>query len=131
VTICYATFDAANVEAVMCLCAAEGWPSFASDAARALKALTAPGVVAVLALEANQVIGFAQALTDGVVTIYLCDIVVDAAHRGRGIGRCLVEEVFRRFVALREATGKPAERFARVCTLPQGFLVSDGAGSQR
>ena len=35
-------------------------------------------------------VGFARALSDGVAHAYLSDVIVDPAHRGRGIGKMLV-----------------------------------------
>lgn len=42
-----------------------------SDAERAVRALTAPGVVTVVAVAGEEVVGFAQVLTDGEIQAYL------------------------------------------------------------
>jgi GNAT superfamily N-acetyltransferase len=39
---------------------------------------------------AGRLVGFARAVSDGVALAYLADVFVDAAHRGRGLGRALV-----------------------------------------
>lgn len=36
-------------------------------------------------------VGFARAVSDGVGDAYLADVIVDPAHRGRGIGKLIVE----------------------------------------
>jgi ribosomal protein S18 acetylase RimI-like enzyme len=36
-------------------------------------------------------VGFARAISDGVAHAYLSDVIVDPGHRGRGIGKMLVE----------------------------------------
>jgi len=36
-------------------------------------------------------IGFARAVSDQATFAYLCDVVVDPAHRGRGLGKWLVK----------------------------------------
>lgn len=36
-------------------------------------------------------IGFARIITDYATTFYLCDVVVDKAWRGRGVGKALVD----------------------------------------
>jgi ribosomal protein S18 acetylase RimI-like enzyme len=36
-------------------------------------------------------VAFARVITDGVVFAYLCDVFVDPAHRGAGLGRWLVQ----------------------------------------
>lgn len=41
-------------------------------------------------------IGFARAVSDGVVTAYLADVYVLAEHRGRGLGLELVRELVER-----------------------------------
>jgi len=94
-------FSEEHLAGVVRLCEAEGWPSFPADPARALRALTAPGVVSVVAVDGGEVVGFAQLLTDGEIQAYLCDLVVGSAARGRGTGRALVEAAFARSGAQR------------------------------
>lgn len=83
----------------MALQAAEGWPSLSTDRDHTLGALTAPGVVALVATDgAEHVTGFAMALTDRRTTTYLANLVVAGDVRGTGIGRALIDAIF-------EATG--------------------------
>jgi hypothetical protein len=56
----YALFEARHLEGVLQLGRAEGWPSFPADPERALAVLTAPGVVTVVALDGDEVLGFAS-----------------------------------------------------------------------
>lgn len=75
------------------LAAAEGWPSLNEDPERAERALSAPGVTTVVALDEREaVIGFAQLLSDGEIQAYLATIAVDPDFRNRGVGRAMVEE---------------------------------------
>ncbi|HEY6319810.1 MAG TPA: GNAT family N-acetyltransferase [Acidimicrobiia bacterium] len=92
----YAPFDASQLDAIVALCAAEGWPSFPADPARAARALVAPGVTTVVACDDVEVLGFATMLSDGEIQAYLSLLVVAAPHRRRGIARTLVLEAFRR-----------------------------------
>jgi GNAT superfamily N-acetyltransferase len=62
---------------------------------RALRALLAPGAVTVVALAGVEVVGFAHAVTDSVTTD-LAELLVTPGHRGRGVGRALIAEVFSR-----------------------------------
>lgn len=38
----------------------------------------------------QKLVGFARVVSDHATTYYLCDVVVDAAYRGRGLGKALV-----------------------------------------
>lgn len=85
----------ADLGAVLALCGAEGWPSLPADPERATRALTAPGVTTVVAVDKDGVIGFAQLLSDGEIQAFLANLVVDRRFRGRGIGRSLLDEALR------------------------------------
>ena len=97
----FVAFTEEHLSGVLRLCEAEGWPTLPADPARALRALTAPGVVTVVAIEDGEVVGFAQMLTDGEIQAYLCDVAVATPVRGRGVGKKLVEEAFARSGAQR------------------------------
>jgi ribosomal protein S18 acetylase RimI-like enzyme len=80
-------FQPADLDGVVALCAAEGWPSFPEDPPRALRALTAPGVTTIVAAEGRHVAGFAQLLSDGEIQAHLSLIAVDPAYRRRNLAR--------------------------------------------
>ena len=40
-------------------------------------------------------VGFARVVSDGVTCSWLCDVFIDPAHRGRGLGRAVVAEALR------------------------------------
>ena len=77
------------------LCKAESWPSFVKDPKRAWRALTAPGVITIVAIESGRVLGFAQMQADGEIQAHLSLILVTAEQRGQGIGTRLVQEAFK------------------------------------
>ena len=83
-------FRAADLDDVVELCAAEGWPSFPEDPARALRALTAPGVTTVVADRAGRVVAFAQLLSDGEIQAHLSLIAVHHDARRQGLARQLL-----------------------------------------
>jgi len=92
-------FLRSDLRGVLRLCEQENWPSFPEDPGRANRALTAPGVTTIVAVEGEAVVGFAQLLSDGEVQAHLSLIAVDSAYRRRGIGRELI------VLALQEAGG--------------------------
>jgi predicted N-acetyltransferase YhbS len=94
-------FAQEHLPGVLKLYEAEGWPSFPQDPPRARQALTAPGVVSLVAVEDGEVVGLARLLTDGALEAYLCELVVAEKVRRKGVGRRLVEETFARSGARR------------------------------
>ena len=89
-----------DLPGVLRLCEAERWPSFPEDPPLANRALTAPGVTTMVAMDNDRVIGFAQMQSDGEIQAHLSVMAVDKDYRGRGIARRLIG------LALREAGGK-------------------------
>ena len=50
-----------------------------------------------IALEGSETLaGFARVITDHATTFYLCDVVVDPACRGRGLGKALLGHILSR-----------------------------------
>ena len=89
------SFSAEHATGVSTLCAAQGWPSWTPE--RTAAALTAPGVIGVVALdEKGDVVGVAELLSDGSVMACLGLLLVAEPLRGQGLGRALVLEVARR-----------------------------------
>ena len=43
--------------------------------------------------DADTLVGFARVVTDFVSHWYLCDVIVDEAHRGQGIGKMLMAAI--------------------------------------
>jgi len=72
------------------LLAANGWGHRIGDIQRFTKLLEASQVAEVAIIE-DRVVGFARGISDGLSNGYLSMIVVAATHRGKGIGRLLVE----------------------------------------
>jgi GNAT superfamily N-acetyltransferase len=87
-------FAPQDLDGVLDLCRAEGWPSLPGDPARACRLLTNPGVTTYVADDAGALAGFAYLLSDGELQAYLATMVVAADHRRRGLGRRLVEAAF-------------------------------------
>lgn len=88
-------FERTHLPGVLDLCRQDGWPTFPADPSLAFRSLTAPGVVTLVAIDGTRVVGFAQALTDGVVQAHLSLLATARDRRREGIGRRLVEETLR------------------------------------
>lgn len=76
------------------------WPSL-TDPAVVDQVCTAPGAVAYVAEEAGRVVGWAQALGDGVLQSHLGFVAVHPDARRRGIARLLVVATFQATHTLR------------------------------
>ena len=84
-------YEMGDLEGVIALCEAEGWPSFATDPERTHRVCTAPGVTSVVARDGSEVIGFAYLQSDGEVQAHLSLIVVSRGRRREGIARQLLQ----------------------------------------
>jgi ribosomal protein S18 acetylase RimI-like enzyme len=110
-SVAYETFDAgAHLSGVAGILASLEWDNCGYDPALTRKALTAPGVMTIVAAagETGKVAGFAQVFAqvfaDGVFRAHLGLLAVDEGwhRRGRrGAGRGLVEEAFAKVGARR------------------------------
>ncbi len=79
-------------EAARCLLLANGWNGRRFEPAP-FDELLAGSYEALVAIDADTVVGFARSVADGVSNGYLCTLVVDARFRHRGIARALVERL--------------------------------------
>jgi ribosomal protein S18 acetylase RimI-like enzyme len=87
-------FTVEHFAEVLELISDEEWTTLTRDPQATLHSFSAPGVLCLVAMEERRVVGFAQTLSDGVIQAYLCRLLVAKAHRGRGIGRLLVQSAF-------------------------------------
>lgn len=96
-------YQSSDLDAVLALCEATG--EFASLRAEpeavTAHAFAAPGVVALVAYDGAELVGFSRALTDSAVQAYLCQLLVAPGARRRGLGRRLTDETLARSGALR------------------------------
>ena len=97
----YEPISRESLPGVIGLLKPEGWASYTADADLTWKALTAPGVHTVVALDGERVVGVAQMLSDGQIASFLSIIIVHADYRRQGIGRRLIREAFTRTGAKR------------------------------
>lgn len=69
------------------------------------------------AFEGDVLVGYARVVTDHATFAWLCDVYVDRGHRGRGVGRALLERVTSELAGLQVrrallATGDAHELYA-------------------
>jgi ribosomal protein S18 acetylase RimI-like enzyme len=81
-----------HLNGIVRLCGIEEYPSYSQDAERTWRALTAPGVCTMVAVEDGRVVGFAQLQSDGLIQAHLSLVVIDRDRRRRCIGRRLIRE---------------------------------------
>lgn len=86
-------FEAQHASGIARLSTAVQWPSLAA-ADVVLQVCTAPGSSAYVATAAGRVVGFAQALGDGILQSHLSFLAVHPEYRRRGIARLLTVAVF-------------------------------------
>ena len=89
-------FTRAHLEGLIALVAAEGWSEYADDVERTYRALTAPGVTTLVAVEAGRVVGAIQVQSDGVIQAHVSLLLIDPGQRGTGLGTKLLREGLRR-----------------------------------
>ena len=81
---------AAELQEVHELLAANGWKDRIGSLQRFAELLEASQVAEVAIVE-DRIVGFTRGISDGRSNGYLSMVVVVATHRGKGIGRLLVE----------------------------------------
>ena len=83
---------ASDVDAIHRLLLTNGWAHRVGDVEE-LGRLISASQRAVVAVEDDEVVGFARAITDGISNGYLSMVVVAEQHRRKGIGQALVERL--------------------------------------
>lgn len=107
-------FEAEYAAGIARLCATVQWPSL-TDPQTVERVSTAPGSSAYVAVEEGTVVGWAQALGDGVLQSHLSFLAVHPHHRRRGIARLLTVATF-------QATG--TKRMDLITDSAEGFYES-------
>lgn len=80
----------ADFPAVQRLAALEGWTTFTNRPEESLVAWQHSWPALVVA-DGEQVIGFVRGMTDGEITTYIADLLVDPRYREKGLGRLLLQ----------------------------------------
>lgn len=78
-----------DFQSIQDLSAAEGWPT-PSDRPEESFTSWQHAWPALVALHGDEPVGFLRAISDGAVTTYLCEMLVDPFWRGKGLGEALL-----------------------------------------
>lgn len=81
-----------DLDALSVLFRSVGWGARGGDPASLARVLAGSRWV-VTAWDEGTLVGFARAISDGVTTAYVTDVVVAPSHRRRGIGTELVQQL--------------------------------------
>lgn len=78
---------------LMALIAAEGWP-YADEGQAELYSQSLARSITFVAVEGDVLCGYSRSLEDYGLYVYVCDLLVAAAYRGRSLGRQLMECIY-------------------------------------
>lgn len=123
-------FEDADAEGIARLSTTVQWPSL-TDPDVVRRVCTAPGASAYVAVAGGTVVGWAQALGDGVLQSHLSWVAVHPDHRCRGIARLLVVATFQATATKRmDLITDSAEEFYASFQHRRmgGFRIYPGAG---
>jgi ribosomal protein S18 acetylase RimI-like enzyme len=95
------TYSREYLDPIIRMCEGISFPTSLSDPDRADRAMSAPGAVALVALEDGQLVGFSHSITDGALQAYLSMILVSPDHQRRGIASALIDATMERSGAIR------------------------------
>lgn len=84
-------YEKNDFESIQELNAQEGWTNLVEQSERTEKAWECSPIAYVAENGDQQVIGYIRGLTDGFVSMYICELLVGAPYRGLGIGKKLLD----------------------------------------
>ena len=92
----FRAYEEENFEAIHLLNMKEEWNNLVAKKEDTKNAWKQSNVVFVACLD-TQVIGYIRGMTDGFITLYVCELVIDSNFRGKGIGTNLLKYVHDQF----------------------------------
>lgn len=90
-----------HLDGLVALVLAEGWSEYAVDVERTSRALSAPGVTTLVAIDDGRVVGAIQVQSDGFIQAHVSMLLVDPNWRGRQLGFRLLRDGLERAGGLR------------------------------
>lgn len=124
--IAYRKIDETALEGIKALYAQSGWLAYLQDDAALTRALGC-SIYLLGAFEGEELVGFARCVGDGEHIVLLQDLIVEKAHRGKGIGTALFKKVQSHYAQVRtcmlltDSGDAPANAFYR----KQGYVPLD------
>lgn len=85
-------FATAHLDGLVALIAAEGWSEYTVDVERTYRALSAPGVTTLVAIEGGRVVGAVQVQSDGLIQAHVSMLLIGPSWRGHRLGSRLLRE---------------------------------------
>lgn len=85
-------YEETDFQAIHQLNEQEGWGNLVAKHQQT-KAAWQGSNLAVVAEQDGQLVGCLRALTDGAVTLYVCELIIEKSRRGTGIGGKLMQHV--------------------------------------
>ncbi|KHE67499.1 GNAT family N-acetyltransferase [Halobacillus sp. BBL2006] len=89
-TIKIRSFHENDFDAVQLLNEKEGWSGLVEHGQETLCSWL-NSEPALIAMDGDEIVGYLRGLTDGNVTLYICELLIKESHRGRGIGEHLMQ----------------------------------------
>jgi ribosomal protein S18 acetylase RimI-like enzyme len=89
-------FARAHLGGLIALIAAEGWTVYTDDVERTYRALSAPGVMTLVANAGGRVVGAIQVQSDGAIQAHVSMLLIDTEWRGRRLGWRLLRDALDR-----------------------------------
>ena len=90
-----------HLDDVVALVGAAGWNEYTVDVEQTSRALSAPGVTTLVAVDDARVVGVIQVQSDGAIQAHVSMLLVDPNWRGRQLGLKLLREGLGRAGGLR------------------------------
>ncbi|WP_433750140.1 GNAT family N-acetyltransferase [Falsibacillus pallidus] len=89
-------FENSDFPAIIQLYAAEGWSNLVENAEQTKKAWENSNASCVALIE-NKIVGCVRGITDGHVSLYVCELICSKEYRGLGIGTALLRFIHEAF----------------------------------
>ena len=81
-----------DIDSIINACLIENWTTFHLRRQAFMESLK--NCALIVAYDGDVFVGFARAISDGLLTTFICELLVIEAYRGKGIGKKLVQHIW-------------------------------------